>query len=196
MGEEKTRNRLKERFYWPGHWTDVQNWCRTCSTCATRKTAAPKKKAPLNPVQVGYPMQMIAVDIMGPLPETPSGNSYILVAGDYFTRWMEAYAIPNQEAITVAQKLVDELFCRFSPPEQLHSDQGRQFESTQSLTHTKELHITHKVMDWLSDSIGHYRTCSQPRARTTPLSGMPTSGRCVWHTTAASNLQLATRHSI
>ena len=48
---------------------------------------------------------------------------------DYFTKWMEAYAIPNQEAPTIAQKLVDEFFCRFSLPEQLHSDQGRQFES-------------------------------------------------------------------
>ena len=37
--------------------------------------------------------------------------------------------MPNQEATTVAKKLVDEVFCRFSPPEQLHSDQGRQFES-------------------------------------------------------------------
>ena len=43
LGEKKTRNRLKERVYWPGHWTDVQNWCRTCPTCATRKTVAPKK---------------------------------------------------------------------------------------------------------------------------------------------------------
>jgi len=42
---------------------------------------------------------------------------------------MEAYAIPNQEAITVARKLVDQLLCRFSPPEQLHSDQRKQFES-------------------------------------------------------------------
>ena len=75
-------------------------------------------------------MQICAVDILGPLPKTKSGNRYILVLGDYFTRWMEAYAIPNQEAITVAQKLVDECFCRFSVPEQLHSDQGRQFEST------------------------------------------------------------------
>ena len=42
---------------------------------------------------------------------------------------MEVYPIKNQEAQTVSQKLVDEMFCRFSPPEQLHSDQGRQFES-------------------------------------------------------------------
>ena len=52
-----------------------------------------------------------------------------MVAVDYFTRWTEAYGIRNQEAATVAKKLVDEVFCRFSPPEQLHSDQGRQFES-------------------------------------------------------------------
>ena len=69
-------------------------------------------------------MQLVAVDILGPLPESPAGNSYVLVAGDYFTRWMEAYPIPNQEAITVAKKLTDELFCSFSLPEQLHSDQG------------------------------------------------------------------------
>ena len=49
--------------------------------------------------------------------------------GDYFTKWAEAYAIPDQEATTVSQKLVDEFFCRFSVPQQLHSDQGRQFES-------------------------------------------------------------------
>ena len=59
-----------------------------------------------------------------------AGNSYILVAGDYFTKWMEAYPMPNQEAATVAKKLVDDMFCRFSVPEQLHSDQGKQFESS------------------------------------------------------------------
>ena len=50
-------------------------------------------------------------------------------ASDYFTRWVEAYGIPNQEAITVADKVVGEMFCRFSPPDQPHSDQGKQFES-------------------------------------------------------------------
>ena len=48
---------------------------------------------------------------------------------DYFTRWVEAYGIPNQEATTVAHKIVEEFFFRFGLPEQLHSDQGRNFES-------------------------------------------------------------------
>ncbi|KAL5509004.1 hypothetical protein EMCRGX_G004280 [Ephydatia muelleri] len=89
----------------------------------------PARKAELHTIQTGYPMQMVSVDIMGPLPETQDGCKYVLVAIDHFTRWAEVYAIKNQEATTVSKKLVDEMFCRFSPPEQLHSDQGRQFES-------------------------------------------------------------------
>ena len=60
---------------------------------------------------------MVAVDILGPLPEMPTGNKYILVAAGYFTRWTEAYGIPNQEATTVATKLVEEeTFLHFSLP--------------------------------------------------------------------------------
>ena len=129
LGQDKTLSRLKERFYWPGHWSDVHHWCSTCATCASRKTPSPKHKAELQPVKAGYPMQIVATDILGPLPITPNGNSYLLVASDYFTRWVEAYPIPNQEATTIANKLTEELFFQFSLPDKLHSDQGRQFES-------------------------------------------------------------------
>ena len=129
LGESKTLQQLKRRFYWPGHSLDIKTWCQTCSTCASRKTATPKNCAPLQTIKAGSPMQVIAVDIMGPLPESNNKNSYILVVGDYFTRWMAAFAIHDQEAATVAQKLVDEVFCRLGIPEQLHSDQGKQFES-------------------------------------------------------------------
>ena len=129
FGIDKTLARLKERFYWPGHFNDVRDWCANCSTCATRKNPSPKSRAPLKNIVTGYPLQMVAMDIVGPFPESLAGNTYVLVVADYFTRWTEAYPIPNQEATTVARKLVDEFFCRFSPPEQLHSDQGRNFES-------------------------------------------------------------------
>ena len=74
--------------------------------------------------------------------------------------------IPDQEATTVVQKLVDEMFCRFSPPEQLHSDQGAQFESKLMKEICKTLHIkniipephpiTRSAMDWLNGLTGRY----------------------------------------
>ena len=42
LGEEKMLERPKQRFYWPGHFHDVQDWCKTCGVCATCKTAVPK----------------------------------------------------------------------------------------------------------------------------------------------------------
>ena len=80
----------------------------------------PKHRAPLQNGQVRSPVQVVTVDTCDPLPS--NGNQYILVAGNYFTRWMEAYAIPNQEAHTMAQKLAEEMLLRFSPPEQFYSD--------------------------------------------------------------------------
>ena len=130
LGMDKTLSRLKERYYWPGPYNDVRDWCRNCGICAARKTPTPKARAPLQAVVTSYPLQLVAVDILGPFPESPAGNSYILVVADYFTRYTEAYPIPNQEATTVANKLVEEFFFQFSPPERLHSDQGRKFEST------------------------------------------------------------------
>ena len=57
------------------------------------------------------------------------GNKYLLVVADYFTKWPEAFPLPNQEAGTVTEALVNEVVCRFGVPLELHSDQGRNFES-------------------------------------------------------------------
>ena len=55
-------------------------------------------------------MSVIEVDILGPLPLTDNQNLYIVVCGDYFTKWKEAFPIPNQTAAVVADKLVTEVF--------------------------------------------------------------------------------------
>ena len=74
-------------------------------------------------------MERFALDILGPLPTSHKGNKYVLVVADCFTHWTEAYALPNQEAVTIAEKLVTEFVCRFGAPMQILTDQGRQFES-------------------------------------------------------------------
>ncbi|CAK1585330.1 unnamed protein product [Parnassius mnemosyne] len=63
---------------------------------------------------------------------------------DYFTKWPEVFAITNQEASTVADKLVNEIFCGFRVPLEIHSDQGRNFES-QIFQETCRVVGTHKT---------------------------------------------------
>ncbi|KAL5506599.1 hypothetical protein EMCRGX_G008281 [Ephydatia muelleri] len=128
FGTSKTLAKVRERFYWVGQRKDVAAWCSGCLSCASRKPPPAKLRAPLQLDPAVRPLQRVAMDIMGPLPETSRGNKYILVIADYFTKWSEAYPIPNMEAITVAKCLVNEFICRFGVPEQLHSDQGRNFE--------------------------------------------------------------------
>ena len=69
------------------------------------------------------------MDILGPLPETPRSNCYILVIGDYFTKWKEAFPLKDTEAVTVARVFVNEFICRFGVPDSLHTDQGKNFEA-------------------------------------------------------------------
>ena len=50
LGIEKTLSKLKKRFYWPGHYNNVQDWCSSCIDCATRKTPIPQNRAPLSSI--------------------------------------------------------------------------------------------------------------------------------------------------
>ena len=75
---------------------------------------------------------MAGYDILEPLPQSKQGNKYILIVTDYFIKWVEAYPLVNQEAVTVSEILIPEFISRFEVPLILHSDQGRNFESAVS----------------------------------------------------------------
>ncbi|XP_038063133.1 uncharacterized protein LOC119733836 [Patiria miniata] len=72
--------------------------------------------------KVGEPMDRIAMDVMGPLPRSKRGNAYVLVIGDPFTKWVEAYALSNQHTSTIARMVVEEFICRYGCPKELNSD--------------------------------------------------------------------------
>ncbi|RXN05567.1 Retrovirus-related Pol poly from transposon [Labeo rohita] len=129
FGNAKTVRRLRQRFYWPGCRQDAELHVHCCDVCTAQKGPSRRSHAPLQQYLVGAPMERIGVDILGPFPITEAGNRFVLVAMDYFTKWPEAYAVPDQSASTSAQRLVDEMFTRFGVPDELHSDQGRNFES-------------------------------------------------------------------
>ena len=79
-------------------------------------------------MHTGRPWQQLALDLVGPLPTTDRGNQWILVLTDHFSRWQDALALPDATATTVATTLEERVFCYFGLPEQIHTDQGTQFE--------------------------------------------------------------------
>ena len=129
LGINKTLSKIRQNYYWPGLSQDVKSYVTGCITCQKCKEPIPTKRAPMQVARSGYPMERIAVDILGELPITDRDNKYVLVVSDYFTKWTESFPMKNMEAATVAKIMVEEVFTRFGIPDQIHSDQGRQFES-------------------------------------------------------------------
>ncbi|GFV91653.1 hypothetical protein TNCV_4762181 [Trichonephila clavipes] len=129
FGVMKTLHRVRERFFWGKVRADVEQWCKSCDACSARKGPKIRSRGKLHRYNVGAPFERIAFDILGPLPRTVSGNKYLLVVMDYFTKWPEVYPIPDQEAPTVAEAVVQHWISRYGVPLQLHSDQGRNFVS-------------------------------------------------------------------
>jgi hypothetical protein len=128
LGVRKTLYKVSIRFFWYGISKDVKNWCKRCEVCASRKAPAKKARAEMKQFNVGAPLERVGIDIMGPLPRTAAGNKYILAIADYFTKWVVAIPIRNQEAVTVATKFVEKFVSVFGVPLLNHSDQGTNFE--------------------------------------------------------------------
>ena len=155
QGQEKTLHRLHHDGYWPGMVSDVNKHCQQCITCQQSKLPAPTR-APLISLPVGKPWEMIAVDVLE-VPISFNGNWYLLVVQDYFTKCANVFPMPDQTAKCITKELIG-LCSRMGLPSVLHSDQGRNFESTilkQTLDAfgVTKLHTTayHPQGVWLKD---------------------------------------------
>lgn len=83
-------------------------------------TRAHRSRAQLQQFLVGSPIERVGIDVLGPFPLSERGNRYILTAMDYFTKWPEANCLPDQEAGTIVDALVEGMFSR--TPEVIHTD--------------------------------------------------------------------------
>ena len=77
---------------------------------------------------ISNPWEMFAVDILE-VPISRNNHRYLLVVMDYFTKWADVIPLRNQKATTIADAVV-KICSSFGMPDILHSDQGRNFEST------------------------------------------------------------------
>ena len=106
---------------------DVRTWCKACGVCFSQR-AGPSHCPPLTPIPVSDQFDRVGVDVLQ-MPQSDSGNRYIVAFVDYLTKWAEAFTVPNQTALTIARLLVEEIVPRHGVPRELLSDRGANFLS-------------------------------------------------------------------
>ena len=74
------------------------------------------------------PMESVHLDFLGPMPQIPRGNVYVLMMVDQFTKWVGYIPLPSQTAEHTATAAVNEFFSRFGCPLHIFTDQGRNCE--------------------------------------------------------------------
>ena len=101
-GVERTLSRLTSNFWWPGVAADVEQLVKTCRRCQEASRTKPKGALLQSLPICGEPNERVHMDLFGPLKtRSPSGNCYIMVITDAFTKYTELVAISNKRAETI-----------------------------------------------------------------------------------------------
>ena len=141
QGVERTKSRIKRKYYWYQMSKDIASHVTTCQECIQFKKGTRKARHAMITHHAGAPMERVHLDFLGPLPKTPRGNEYILMMVDQFTKWVECIPLPSQTAEVTARASVNAFFSRFGYPLNIFTDQGRNFESNLFQSLCDMLHI-------------------------------------------------------
>ena len=126
LGCARTLDLVRARFFWPKMADDVNEKIQKCLPCIKRKHR--EHRAPLSHLNSSQPFELVCIDYLS-LEPSKGRIENVLVMTDHFTRYAQAIPTRNQTARTTAEALMS-VFQHYGFPRCIHSDQGRNFEST------------------------------------------------------------------
>ncbi|GJU43249.1 reverse transcriptase domain-containing protein [Tanacetum coccineum] len=130
-------------FYWSTIFKDVAKYVQGCDACQRAGNISSWNQMPLTNILVSKVFDIWGIDFMGPFPSLRN-NKYILVAVDYVSKWVEAKALPTNDARVVV-KFLRKLFSRFGVPKALISDRGTHFCNSLLKKTLKKYEVTHRL---------------------------------------------------
>nr|GEV39451.1 reverse transcriptase domain-containing protein [Tanacetum cinerariifolium] len=130
-------------FFWRSIYRDAHDMIKSCDMCQRQGKISQRDEMPQNTIQVCEIFDVWGIDFMGPFPSS-KGNKYILVAVDYLSKWVEAKALPTNDARVVVNFLKS-LFSRFGIPRAIISDRGSYFCNDQFTRVMIKYGFTHRL---------------------------------------------------
>jgi len=152
FGEQRMLAEIRRRYFWHSRTADVRTVVRGCQQCQLVRSSCSirSRDEQLKSIPICDLFHRVALDTTGPLPETKSGNKYILVAIDHYSKWCEAKAVADHGAKTTAKFLEDDIICRYVVPKFVLIDNGGEWVAEFDVM-CKDYAIQHQrtVPQWL-----------------------------------------------
>lgn len=145
FGRNKTLHKIKQRYFWPSMYKDIDNYIKSCILCAQYNPRRQKTPGTLKPIQPPEGVwQLVSMDFHGPItPASQRGNKYIISLTDVLSKFVVTKAVRDNTAQTVVRFLKEEIISKFGTPQCILTDNGTHFTSALMNELLKQIGATH-----------------------------------------------------
>nr|XP_025648156.1 uncharacterized protein K02A2.6-like [Arachis hypogaea] len=126
-GKALARKLIRAGYYWPSMMKDSREFVRKCVKCQQNANFHKAPASELSLLTTTRPFAQWGVDLLGPFPVGPGQVKYLIVAIDYYTKWIEAEPLASISSSNCRNFMWRQVITRFGIPEVVISDNGTQF---------------------------------------------------------------------
>lgn len=124
-GHTMSKKILREGYYWSTMESDCFRFARKCHKFQVYADKMNVPPSPLNVMTSPWPFSMWGIDMIDRIePTSSNGHHFILVAIDYFTKWVEVASYVNVTKQVVTRFIKQNIICRYGVPEKIITDNG------------------------------------------------------------------------
>jgi len=117
-------------YYWPTILGDCFKYFKGCQGCQKFDNIQSAPASAMNPIIKPWPFRGWAIDLIGQIyPPSSKGHKFILVATDYFTKWVEVIPLKKVTSTNMIDFVKKHIVYRFGIPQTITTDQGTMFTS-------------------------------------------------------------------
>ncbi|GJY65011.1 reverse transcriptase domain-containing protein [Tanacetum coccineum] len=132
LAEKKKARAIKPKalrigYHWPTMHANARKMIRECKDCQVHCPVPRNPQRNLTPITSPWPFYKWGIDIAGPFPEGPGKVKFLIVAVDYFTKWIEAKSVATITGNHIKKFVWDKIVYRFGLPGEIISNNGKQF---------------------------------------------------------------------
>ncbi|CAF1177889.1 unnamed protein product [Rotaria sordida] len=145
FGRDKTIHKIKQRYFWPSMYKDINNYIKSCIPCAQFNPRRQKNPGTLRPIKPPEGVwQLVSMDFHGPItPTSQRGNKYIICLTDVLSKFVITKAVRDNTAQTAIRFLKEDIISKFGTPRCILTDNGTHFTSTLMNELIKQIGSTH-----------------------------------------------------